>query len=167
MEGRYIAMKTLKTATAASILIAGFVILVSAVAYAGQTDRDDKTTSKDVKKETKEALQAIKTYSFEQRDKAVKDVKAVLNDLDGRIDRMQGRIEQKWDEMDQASRTQLRNTMTTLRAKRNQLSEWYGGLQHSSANAWDHVKAGFVEGYDSVARAFEKAENEFNSDGKK
>ena len=160
-------MNTHRQATAMSVLIAALLVLISGVTYAGQTEQDNKTTSKDLKRETKEAIQAIKSYSYEQRDKAVKEVKSVLNDLDGRIDRMQGQIEQKWNEMDQASRKQLSNTMKTLREKRNQLSEWYGGLQQSSAGAWNHVKEGFVEGYDSVASAFDKAQKEFDSDGKK
>ena len=160
-------MNTHRQATAMSVLIAALLVLISGVTYAGQTEQDNKTTSKDLKRETKEAIQAIKSYSYEQRDKAVKEVKSVLNDLDGRIDRMQGQIEQKWNEMDQSSRKQLSNTMKTLREKRNRLSEWYGGLQQSSAGAWNHVKEGFVEGYDSVASAFDKAQKEFDSDGKK
>jgi TolA-binding protein len=161
-------MKIRKAETAKSMLIAAVILLmVSAVPYAGQAEQDSKTTSKDVKRETKEALQAIKSYSFEQRDKAVKEVKAVLNDLDGRIDRMQNRVEQKWSEMDRSSQEQLRKTLKTLREKRNQLSEWYGGLQQSSSGAWNHVKEGFIEGYDSVASAFDKAQKEFDSDGKK
>ena len=160
-------MNTHRQATAMSVLIAALLVLISGVTYAGQTEQDNKTTSKDLKRETKEAIQAIKSYSYEQRDKAVKEVKSVLNDLDGRIDGMQGQIEQKWNEMDQSSRKQLSNTMKTLREKRNQLSEWYGGLQQSSAGAWNHVKEGFIEGYDSVASAFDKAQKEFDSDGKK
>ena len=50
-----------------------------------------------------------------------------------------------------------------LRKKRNELSEWYGGLKHSSANAWDHVKDGFAEGYESLEDAFDKADKEFGS----
>lgn len=52
--------------------------------------------------------------------------------------------------------------MKALRKKRNTLSEWYGSLQHSSASAWDHVKEGFVEGYEALADAFGKAESEFD-----
>ena len=159
-------MKTPKASTAASMLIAAVIILVAVVSFAGQENQDNKTTSKDVKQETKEAIQAIKNYSFEQRDKAVREVKVVLEDLDGRIDRMQSRVEKKWNEMDQSSREQVGNILKALREKRNKLSEWYGGLQHSSAGAWTHVKEGFIEGYESVASAFDKAEDEFSSGAK-
>jgi len=36
------------------------------------------------------------------------------------------------------------------------------GLKHSSAEAWDQVKKGFVDSYDAPANAFDKAENEFS-----
>jgi len=158
-------MKKLKAATAVSMFSAAVLIMVSAATFADQqTANENKATSKDVKQETMEAIEAIKKYSIEKKDKAVREVKVVLEDLDARIDRMQSRIEKKWDEMDQTSREKARKTIQALRKKRNELSEWYGGLKHSSADAWDHVKEGFVEGYEALANAFDKAENELSSD---
>jgi hypothetical protein len=157
-------MKTLKTATAASTLITAVMILMSAISFAGQKSGDDKATAKDVKQETMEAIEAIKNYTVDKKDEAVREVKVVLEDLDIRIDRMQSRIENKWNEMDQASRESARKTIQALRKKRNELSEWYGGMKHSSAEAWDHVKKGFVDGYEALAGAFDKAENEFSTD---
>ena len=158
-------MKKLKGATAVSTLSAAVLIVVSAASFADQeTKSENKGTSNDVKRETMEAIEAIKKYSIEKKDNAVREVKVVLEDLDARIDRMQSRIEKKWDEMDQASREKARKAIQALRKKRNELSEWYGGLKHSSADAWDHVKEGFVEGYEALDKAFDKAENELNSD---
>jgi hypothetical protein len=157
-------MKTLKTTTATSMLTIAVMILISAVSFAGQKSGDDKTTSKDVKQETMEAIETIKKYTVEKKDEAVREVKIVLEDLDARIDRMQSRVENNWNEMDQASRKKAKKTLQALRKKRNELSEWYGGLKHSSADAWDHVKKGFVDGYEALAGAFDKAENEFGSD---
>ena len=149
--------------TAALVFIAAFFILGSAFSFAAQNTQDDKTTSKDVKMETMEAIQTIKSYSVNQRDKALKQGKDLLDDMDARIDHMQSLVEKKWNEMSQASQEKLNESLTALRKKRNELSEWYGGLKHSSANAWDHVKDGFVEGYESLTDAFDKAEKEFGS----
>ena len=52
-----------RAATTVSMLITAALVLASAVTYAGQTEQDNKTTSKDLKRETKEAIQAIKSYS--------------------------------------------------------------------------------------------------------
>jgi uncharacterized protein YicC (UPF0701 family) len=134
-----------------------------APSFAAQKAQDDNATSKDVKKETMEAIETIKSYSVNQRDKALKEGKDLLDDMDARIDHMQSFVEKKWDKMSQVSREKLNESLTALRKKRNELSEWYGGLKHSSANAWDHVKDGFAEGYESLADAFDKTEKEFGS----
>ena len=157
-------MKKSKSTIVFMVCITAFFILGSVVSFAAENTQDDKTTSKDVKRETMEAVRSVKNYSIEQRDEAVKDVNALLEELDNRIDRMQSLIETRWDEMNQASREKVRETLKSLRKKRDALSEWYGGLKYSSANAWDHVKNGFVEGYESLADAFDKAEKEFSSD---
>ena len=87
-----------------------------------------------------------------------------LEKMDARIDRMQSRVENNWNEMDQASREKAKKTLQALRKKRNELSEWYSGMKHSSADAWDHVKKGSIDGCEALAAAFDKAENEFGSD---
>lgn len=158
-------MRKLKPSTAVSIFSTSVLIMFSAATFADQqTAGDNKTTSEDVKQETVEAVEALKKYSIEKKNTAVSEVKVVLEELDARINHMQNRIENRWDEMDQASRDKAKATMQTLRKKRNELSEWYGGLKHSSANAWEDVKIGFVKGYEALANAFDKAENEFSSD---
>jgi hypothetical protein len=144
--------------------VSAFILIFAWMVFASETKNADKTTSKDVKQETMEALQAIKSYSIEQRDRAVDEANQVMKDLDARIERAQAGIEKKWDQMDQAAREKANDTLKALRAQRNELSEWYGGLKHSSASAWDHVKEGFAEGYESLAIAFDKAEKEFESD---
>ena len=158
-------MITIKQSTAVSIFSAAILIIFSVNTFADQqTASESKTSSEDVKQETMEAVEAIKKYSIEKKDNAVNEIKVVMKDLDARIDRMQNSIEKKWDEMDQASRDKAKATMQALRKKRNELSEWYGGMKHSSTEAWTDVKDGFVKGYEALANAFDKAENEFSSD---
>lgn len=77
----------------------------------------------------------LKNYSIEKKDKSVSEVKVALEKMDARMDRMQNQIANKWDEMDQASRDMAKEIMQALRKKRNELSEWYGGMKHSSADA--------------------------------
>ena len=68
--------------------------------------------------------------------------------------------------MTDATRKKVSATMKKLRKERVQLAEWYGGMKHSTANAWDDMKNGFSEALDSIADAWDKAEDEFenNSD---
>ena len=63
--------------------------------------------------------------------------------------------------MDQSARTKARETLTALQKKRTEVAEWYGGLKHSSRNAWEDVKAGFLKSYHELCNAFDKAAKEF------
>ena len=157
-------MKKPKGDAVCSIFVAAAVILIAGFSYAGQTTEDtNKITAKDVKKQAMETIQAVKGYSYQQRDKAMKEVKGAMDDLDNSIDRMQARIQDNWEKMSAASKEKAKETLKELREQRNKLSEWYGELKQSSAGAWDHIKDGFVKGYESLVNSFEKAENEFSS----
>ena len=157
-------MKIWIKSLSAGLSAAAFALLFTSIVLANETKNTDQTTKQDVKRKTMEAIQAIKSYSSEQRNRAVKEAKQVTEDLDARIERMQSVIQKKWNHMDQTTQERANDTLKALRAKRNELSEWYGGLKHSSAGAWDQVKKGFVDGYESLATGFDKAEKEFESD---
>jgi Skp family chaperone for outer membrane proteins len=144
-----------------SVLFLLFVCLMSASPSFAAEKSGGETGQKEVSQEVKEALDAIKSYSAEQRDEAAKKVKVALKDLDARIQGMEDRLEKKWGQMDQAAREKARSAMQSLRKKRNELAEWYGGMKHSSANAWEQAKKGFLDSYDSLSKAFDKAVKEF------
>jgi hypothetical protein len=151
-------MKTQRLGKAALFFITAIFLAVGSVLFAAQTPAEK---TKDVKEKVTEAAEAIKNYSFDQRDKAVVNVKAALADLDARIDRMESRLNKKWDQMDQATRKKAIDTLTALRKKRNEVAEWYGGLKHSSGNAWEDVKKGFLKSYQELRDAFDRAHSQF------
>src|SRR5439155_13268796 len=107
-----------------------------------------KPTAKDVSEKAKETGRTIKDYTVAQRDEAVKQAKAALDDADVRIRRLERKLDSDWDKMDQAARRKARATLNALRTERNDLAEWYGGLKHGSKEAWDEVKGGFAKSYD-------------------
>jgi hypothetical protein len=160
-------MNSIRNSISSLAVFSTALLVLSSPVVAGKTTTDDKTTSTEVQSETIEALKTIKTYTLEQKDQAVASVGAMLDDLDARMDDMQQRIEGKWDQMDQASRERINATLKKLRRQRNELSEWYGGMKHSSAKAWDHVKEGFAEGYESLVESFDSAEDEFDGESGK
>jgi len=121
---------------------------------------DDKATAKDVGRKVEDTGKAIGSYTIAQRDQAIKSAQAALADADARLRRMERKIDREWDKMDDAARKRARKTMDTLRRQRNDAAEWLGGLKHSSAEAWDEVKGGFVKSYDALKQSFAKAGKE-------
>ena len=138
-----------------ALLLAGAPISFSAENAGG------KTTGKDVGKKIDETAEAIKNYSAEQRDEALKSAKSVLADADARIDHLESEMHRNWDKMDASARKRAQETMRTLRRQRQDLSQSYGELKRSSANAWDEVKGGFAKSYDALRDSFSKAAKEF------
>lgn len=141
-------------------LALGALLTVSPLSFAAETS-GHKTTAKDVSRKVDETGQAIKNYTVAQRDEAIKQAKAALDDLDARIGRMERKLDNEWDRMDQAGRKKARATLNALRRQRNEAAEWYGGLKHSSAESWEQVKAGFVKSYDVLRESFAKARKQF------
>jgi len=141
-------------------LALGALLTVSPLSFSAESS-GNKTTAKDVSRKVDDAGQAIKNYTVAQRDEAIKKAKAALDDLDARIGRMERKLDNEWDRMDQAARKKARATLDALRRERNEAAEWYGGLKHSSAEAWEQVKAGFVKSYEVLKESFAKAGKEF------
>ncbi len=122
---------------------------------------DDKATAKDVGKKVEDTGKAIGSYTIAQRDQAIKSARTALADLDARMRRMERKIDAGWDKMDAAARKKARATLSALHKERDEVAEWYGGLKHGSAEAWDEVKGGFVKSYEGLKQSFAKAATEY------
>ncbi len=118
----------------------------------------------EVAKETKEALAAIGQYSVEQKDAAVSKAKEMMDSLDARIDAMEGKVEGKWNDLKQSSKEKYNTSRKALRKQRNELSEWYGSMKHSSNDAWSEVKNGFSKSYDTLVQSWQDAEKEIEKE---
>ena len=125
------------------------------------------TSVEDIKQETAELLEALKAYGTEQRDAAVEQSRAALENLDQRIDALETRMLDQWDEMDQATRSRMRDSLQALREQRTHVAEWYGSLKSSSADAWGQIKQGFSEAYRTLSEDWQKSETEIGNDDRK
>ncbi len=123
----------------------------------------EQVTIKDVNKEVQDVIRALKTFSLDQRDKAIEESKAALDKMDQRIDVLESDMDNNWGKMSETTRKKTRATLKALRKQRTQLAEWYGGLKSSSADVWDGIKNDFSEAYQSFYNEWKKAEAEFGS----
>ncbi len=141
-----------------------FVFLIAGILVIGMSSICLADSSfDDVKKETKELMEAIKGYSADQRDALIEKSKVALDKMDQRIDALEKRIDKDWDSMKETAREKSRANLKTLRKHRVLLAERYGSLKNSAGNAWEHLKKGFSDSYSAFHKAWEKAEKEFQS----
>jgi hypothetical protein len=153
-------MKTRIVAFSVRVLALGALLAASPLSFAAEPS-GNKSTAKDIAKKADETGQAIKNYTVAQRDEAIRNAKAALDDADRRINRMERKLDSEWERMDQAARKRARATLDALRRERNEAAEWYGGLKHSSAESWEQVKTGFVKSYEVLKESFAKARKGF------
>lgn len=124
---------------------------------------DDAATAADIKQETAELLQALKSYGAGQRDEALEKSGAALENIDRRIEALEAELFEHWDEMDQAARTQARASLQALREQRTRVAEWYGSMKSGTANAWGEVKQGFSKAYQALHDAWQQSEQDIHS----
>lgn len=120
------------------------------------------TDLSDVKREWADTVAALKSYTAAQRDTAVAKAEQTLDTMDRRIEQLEARTRKQWNKLNQSAREARLASLRTLRAQRNQVAEWYGGMKHSSAGAWEAVKQGFIDSYAVLSDSFGKAWNEFD-----
>lgn len=149
-------MKIYKTAYA--VLIVAFIGFFSVLpAFSA----DPPAEKKEVGQEVKEAVEAIKEYSADQKDEAVKKGKAVLDNLDDHIEQLESRIKKDWDKMGDSTRKTAKNSLEVIQKQRNEMAKWVGSMKQSSSGAWEEVKKGFVESYETLSDSFDKAADKF------
>lgn len=124
----------------------------------------DGVTAKDVEKEVQELASTLEGYTSTQREEAIEAADKAVKKLDRRIEKLESRVDKNWDEMAEQARQEVRDDLKALRQQRNELAEKYGSFKTSSAEAWEHMKNGFSEAYQSVSEAWQKVEAEYSAD---
>lgn len=120
--------------------------------------------AEEIKQDTKDLLASLKAYGADQREAAVKATKEALEAADERIDALQARLDENWDDMSEAAREKTQASMTALRERRAQVAEWYEDMESSSDSAWDEIKEGFAEAYEALGEAWHEAVESFEEE---
>ena len=145
-----------------AICVWGLLILFVTMPVNFANASEDQTTINAVQQEARDLIEALKEYSADQRDAAIQRSKRALDILDRRIDELETKIADNWDQMSSAAREKTRESLKTLRKKRNDVAEKYGSLKASSTSAWEEMKQGFSQAYQDLSDAWAKSVNEFD-----
>ena len=150
------------TLSARLISIVTLCIVTIAPAYADNTS----VTAQDVRKDAQDLLNTLQQYTVEQRDQAVDEAEQALKKLDKRIDDLETQIHRKWDNMNHSARQKAEGSLKALRKQRNVLEERYGGIKNSSTRAWEQMKEGFSDTYQTMSGSLQEAWSDYEGDSK-
>ncbi len=135
-----------------ALLVAAILACAAGPAVSQQTDA--LTTRDEVRSEIEQAMEAIATYSEQERDEALAEARAALDRLDAEIARREQALRENWAEMSDEGRETARAQLEELRAARNRLGERFGALQSGASGAWDELTAGFSDAWGTFSEAW-------------
>jgi chromosome segregation ATPase len=141
---------------------AAFIVtgMMATTCTAAAQQSDELVTKEEVKADISEAIQAIKEYTVQEKDKALAAARDALAKLDAEIARRESALRDSWANLENDAREEYAKEVEELQAARNRLSERVGALEAGTTDAWGELKAGFVNAYD----AFKDRWNEADSD---
>jgi len=153
--------KTLPAALAAAFVIGAAPLASHASQSAHENGNDHAPDLHQVQREWSKASRTLMRYGVAQRHEALARGRKLLDGMDRQLDALEAQTQRNWSELGRAAREQRREALLQLRRQRNRVAEWYGGMEHGSAGAWDQVRHGFVTAYGALDRSFVKAAKEF------
>jgi uncharacterized protein YukE len=147
--------------------VLGIALCALFISCAGETSEEEssaeQTTAEEVKKEVAEAAEAIKDYSLDKREEAVKQAEMMLEELDERISKLETEFKAQSEEFSQTAQKEMQMKLEELRQQRRAVSVRYEALKGGSEEAWEETKEGFSDAYDAIRASLKKAGKEMQS----
>jgi hypothetical protein len=114
-------------------------------------------TLEDVKRDAAKSVDTTATYSQQNKDKLIMDMKEQMATMDANIEKL--RLKGKDLASDAKRNWDLK--MVDLETKRKQASEKFEEIGNSTSEAWGDVEKGARSAWDELSKAFRKASKEF------
>jgi Cu/Ag efflux protein CusF/archaellum component FlaC len=115
--------------------------------------RDAPVTAEEVQQELRNALDAVKNYTYQQKQEYQKRLEPVLQDLDERIDHLKEQAKGASKE----ARKWYAQSLQELRRERRTVREQLAKVQAAAPAAWDEIKAGVGAAWTDLRQAFQRA----------
>lgn len=153
------------------LYLSAFALILCAASFtatAGATKESPSVANQPppptIEKDWGKAVQSLKSDTAEQRQQALETGKRTLDAMDERLDSLQEWTSSHWDSLSDSARKKQSEIMKEMREQRNKVAEWYGGMKHSSAEAWEDVKQGFISSYDKLRKTYDRTVNSLSKE---
>ncbi|MCO4753241.1 MAG: hypothetical protein KC478_02110 [Bacteriovoracaceae bacterium] len=147
-------------------LCAAFVFtLIFAIACDSNTPqtRDQNTTNVYTQPESKELSgadldwESIKTYTYIEKQQALKDYRQSLDTLDAKIDDLEEKIASNAQNIEMNTRELWKESAETLRDKRAKLGDVYHKLRSATQENWQELQASFESNWNELEERWDSS----------
>ena len=118
-----------------------------------KTAADTSAQFDKVKKETKEAAQEMKDYTYAQKAEFVDKMQTDLDAINKDLDQISARIEKASD----AAKAEAKPKLQALREQTARLGKQIDAAKGATESTWDEVKTGFKKGWGELKDGFQQA----------
>jgi predicted RNase H-like nuclease (RuvC/YqgF family) len=147
---------TMKSRIVFTMLLAFSMMLM--LSCTSSEDAAESTTPEAVKKEVKEAAEAVATLTQQEMDSFVDQMESQLNTLETKADDLSSRAQTLQGE----AKTAADKKIEILEEKREQARKRLKALKSSSAEAWEELKMGLQASMLRLNQALQEAAAAFN-----
>jgi len=112
-----------------------------------------QTATKDATQKVSEGADAIKGYTVDKKNEAVKYAKKLVSDLDTKIKDLDAQVSRDTS----AAKADGQRQLKELKATRDKTAKKADDLGRASAESWDSVKNGFADAYKDLHKAYDDA----------
>lgn len=124
---------------------------------------DDTPMLQELEQDAMELRQSILTATEDERAVVADQANEVMQKFDRRISALSANISEQSEDMSTAAQEYSQELMVSLRAQREDVSEWMGDLRDSGSETWDHVVYQFSSAYDAFYESWEDVEANFGN----
>ena len=107
----------------------------------------DEQADQSVGQQIDSALSAVKEFTVDNKDKALKTMTSALTHLDDRIDALNEKIQKEWNSMDDNTQKEARESLERLQEKRAKMANWIAEMKTSTSKTWDKMKNGISDAF--------------------
>jgi septal ring factor EnvC (AmiA/AmiB activator) len=144
-------------------VVVGIALFVVFGLFASAGSTFAETTSlADVKKELAEAMDAIRAFSADRKDEALKAMEQALGKMDHQIEQLGDKIKKEWEQMAPEARKKAEETMEQLHRQRDRMAKSIDEWKDNSTITWNKIKDEFMKSYEEFKNSFEDADKQYD-----
>ena len=135
-------------------------VVVSSLGWGGPAVAAQKkadVSAEDVKKETKEALEAAKELTVQQKEEFQQKMRGELDRMQTEIDRLVFKANQAKKE----TRAELNKVIGEVQKKKDATAKKLQDLESASGKAWSDLKSGLNTSMEELEKSYARAKSRF------
>ena len=132
-------------------------LFILGLALSAQASGKTEDAEKKLRKETREAVEATKSYAASKRDEYRSKFQKELAEVDHEILELREKLKSEGSD----ARERIESDLESLEAKRDDVKQSLNKLSDQTGKAWEEVKVGVEQAFSALRKSLDRAGRQF------